>query len=264
MKRYEKILNFEKKLRAEYKNEFVEESALANELFDIFLEANDLILQHWHLQPERRVTMELINRIFNDLHAGLKLALEGMSVQGVALLRDTIECANYIKLFEVDSVYRDKWCQGKDFFLRDIRKRMKELDISPPPQDMLYKSLSRTFLHPSKRGVAFHTVDWYPVVGEHRVLFLSGGVKNIPHTRLTIQYALLIIYSTVWFIWVQMYPVDKDVYPEWYKRLDKAEKSIYSLQVKVNQEQAKYWGEQLATINKILNDYLDKLGVWSV
>ena len=80
---YKEILNFEEELRAKYKQEFAEEIGLTCELFDIFFEANDVYLEQWHLKPERRVTVELINRTFNDLHAGLKLILEVVSRRGL-------------------------------------------------------------------------------------------------------------------------------------------------------------------------------------
>ncbi|MBA7678248.1 hypothetical protein ES703_86521 [subsurface metagenome] len=153
--------------------------------------------------------MELIDRTFNDLHAGLELILVGMSVQGIALLRDTIECANHIKLFEVDSEFRDKWCQGEDFFPREIQGRMKKLDISPPPQNEAYKLLSRHYLHPSKYGVASQTVDLYSSRGEHSVLFSCGGVDDIPETRYAVSLVIMFTYDAIRFIWGEMYPVDK-------------------------------------------------------
>lgn len=226
---YTEILNLEEKLRSKYKQEFVEENDLACTLFNIYLEARDINLEKWHLKAERRTTMELIDRTFDDLHAGFKLILEGMPVQGRALLRDTIECANHIKLFETDREFRDKWCQGEVFFPRDIQDRMKELDISPPPQNEAYKPLSRAYLHPSKGGVASRTVNYYSSAGEHSVIFSCGGVEDIPETRNALLLALMFTYMAICFVWGEMYPVDKDAYPQWYKRLAKERNRIYSL-----------------------------------
>jgi len=259
MSLYEEILNFEEELRAKYKQEFIEENELACELFDIFLEARDINLKKWHLKPERRATMELIDRTFDDLHAGFKLILAGMPVQGGALLRDTIECANHIKLFETDTEFRDKWCQGDVFFPRDIQDRMKKLGISPPPQNEAYKPLSRAYLHPSKDGVASRTVNCYSSAGEHSVLFSCGGVDDIPETRNAILLAHMFTHNAICFIWGEMYPVDKDTYPQWYERLAKARKRINSLQTKVSQEQLNYHIEQWATVKKILDDYFKLL-----
>jgi len=203
--------------------------------------------------------MELIDRTFDDLHAGFKLILEGMPVQGRALLRDTIECANHIKLFETDSEFRDKWCQGEVFFPRDIQDRMKKLDISPPPQNEAYKPLSRAYLHPSKDGVASRTLNYYSSAGEHSVLFSCGGVDDIPETRNAILLALMFTYNAICFIWGEMYPVDKDAYHQWYERLAKARKRIDSLQMKVGREYLNYHMEQLTTVRKILDDYFKLL-----
>jgi hypothetical protein len=252
---YEEILNFEEKLRAKYKQEFVEEIALACELFDIFFEANDINLQQWRLRPERRATVELISRTFNDLHAGLKLISEGMPAQGIALLRDTIECANHIKLFESDSEFRDKWCQGECFFPRDIQNRMRKLKIPPPSLNEEYKPLSQAFVHPSKAGVASHTADLYSPEGEHSVLFSHGGVDDVCLIRSAILLAIVFIYKVTCFVWGEMYPIDKDTYPQWHKRVAKALERIYSLQDKVKQEQLKYHIEQYTTAREILNDY---------
>lgn len=256
---YEEILNFEEKLRAKYKQEFVEENDLASELFDIFLESRDINLGKWHLGPERRATMELIDRTFDDLHGGFKLILSGMPVQGRGLLRDTIECANHIKLFETDSEFRDKWCQGEVFFPRDIQKRMEKLGISPPPQNEAYKPLSQAYLHPSKDGVASRTVDLYSSAGEHSVQFSCGGVDDIPETRNASLLAIMFTYNSICFIWGEMYPVDSDAYPQWYERLAKARKRIDSLQTKFMQEYLNYHMEQLTTVRKILDDYFKLL-----
>ena len=259
MSAYGGILNFEEELRDKYKQEFVEENELACELFDIFFEANDINLEQWHSKPERRATMELINRTFNDLHAGLKLILEGMSAQGIALLRDTIECANHIKLFETDSEFRDKWCQGEVFFPRDIQNRMKKLGISPPSLNEEYKPLSQAYVHPSKVGVASHTLNWYPSPGKHIVKYLYGGIENLYQTRSAILLALVFIYKVICFIWKEMYPLDKDTHSQWHERFAKALKRIYSLQQKVSQEQLNYHIEQWATVREILDDYFKLL-----
>jgi len=256
---YEGILNFEEELRVKYKKEFAEEIALARELFDIFFEANDINLEQWHLKPERRVALELINRTFNSLHAGLKLILEGMPVQGQALLRDTIECANHIKLFEEDSVYRDRWCKGEVFFPRDVQNRMKKLGIPPPSLNKEYKPLSQAYEHPSKVGVAPHTADYYSPEGKHSVIFSHGGVDDVRLIRSAILRAIEFIYKAICFIWGEMYPIDKDTYSQWHKRVAKALERIYLLQDKVNQEQLNYHIEQLATVRKILDDYFKLL-----
>ncbi len=256
---YEEILNFEQELRAKYKQEFVEESELACELFNIFFEANDIHLEQWQSKPERRETLELINRIFNDLHAVLKLILGGMSVQGVALLRDTIECANHIKLFEVDSDFRGKWCRGEIFFPRDIQKRMQKLNIHPPSLNEDYKPFSQAYVHPSKVGVASNTLNEYPSPGKHVVRYLYGGVDNVYQTRFAILLALIFVYRVICFIWGEMYTVDKDTHSQWHERLVEARKRIGLLQAKVEQEQLNYQIEQWTTVRKILDDYFKLL-----
>ena len=253
---YKGILNFEEELRAKYKQEFAEEIALACELFDILFEANDINLEQWQFKPECEATVELINRTFNGLHAGLKLILEGMPVQGKALLRDTIECANHIKLFEEDTVYRDRWCKGEVFFPRDVQDRMRKLDIPPPSLNEEYKPLSRAYVHPSKVGVASHTLNWYPSPGKHIVKYLYGGIEDVYQTRSAILLALMFTYGVICFIWVEMYPFDKDVHHQWYERLTKARNRINSLETKVIQEKFNYHMEQYTTIRKILDDYL--------
>lgn len=252
---YKEILNFEEELRAKYRQEFIEENDLTCELFDIFFEAYDFNLEQWHLKPERRATVELISRIFNDLHAGLKLILEGMPAQGIALLRDTIECANHIKLFETDSEFRDKWCQGEVFFPRDIQKRMKKLCIDPPSLNEEYKPLSQAYVHPSKVGMALHTVDLYLPTGEHSVTYSHGGIEDIPQTRSTILLALTFIYRTICFIWGEMYPLRKVKQYAWCERLGKALDRVYSLQTRVRQEEINYHIEQYTTVRKIIDDY---------
>jgi len=233
---YEDIRDFEEKLRSEYQQEFAAEQKLAGELFDLYLEAVDITGKQWRLKPERRATFELMSRIFNDLHAGWKLIMEGISGQGMTLLRDTIECAHYIKLFEIDSKSRDEWVKGKDFFLRDVREIMKKKRISPPPQDQLYKTLSQTYTHPSKKGTAWHVVDFYPIAQNHEVVCMYGGVEDIRRTRFAALAALTLTYVTVYFMWQETFPIDKDTYPAWYRRLVAAEKQLRSLQAKANQE----------------------------
>jgi len=255
MSMYKEILNFEEKLRAKYRQEFKEENDLACELFDIFFEAYDFNLEQWHLKPERRATIELINRIFNDLHAGLKLILEGMPAQGIALLRDTIECANHIKLFETDSEFRDKWCQGEVFFPRDIQKRMGKLCIDLPLLNEEYKPLSQAYVHPSKVGVAPHTANSYSPEGERSVLYSHGGVDDICLIRSSILIAIVFIYKVICFIWGEMYRIDKDTHVQWHERLAKMRSRICLLQSSVRQEQLNYLMEQHATIREILDDY---------
>ena len=256
---YEGILNFEEELRIKYKKEFAEEIALARELFDIFFEANDINLKQWHLKQERRVALDLINRTFNSLHAGLKLILEGMPSQGIAFLRDTIECTNHIKLFEEDTVYRDRWCRGEVFFPRDIQSRMKKLGISSPSLNEDYKLLSKAYIHPSKVGVASHTLNWYPSPGEHIVIYSYGGIDDLYQVRSAILLALTFTYEAICFIWVEMYPIGKDTSPQWHERLAKARNRIYSLQTRVRQEQLNYHIEQYTTVRRILEDYFKLL-----
>jgi len=253
---YEGIINFEEELRAKYKQEFAEEVILARELFDIFFEANDIYLKQWQERPERRVTLELVNRAFNSLHAGLKLILEGMPVQGQALLRDTIECANHIRLFEKDPVYRDRWCKGEVFFPRDIKNRMEKLDIPLPRLNEEYKPLSRAYLHPSKVGVATHTVDSYSPEGEHSVIFSHGGIDDVRLIRSALLLALIFAYNAICFFWVEMYPLDKNTHSQWYDRLVKVHSSVNSLETRVIQEKFKYHMEQYTTARGILDDYL--------
>jgi hypothetical protein len=253
---YEEILNSEKKLRAKYKKEFSEEITLARELFDIFFEANDTYFKEWHLIPERRATVELISRTFYDLHAGLKLTLEGMPAQGMALLRDTIECANHIKLFEIDGEFRDRWCRGEVFFPRDIQNRMTKLGIPPPRLNEEYKPLSQAFVHPSKAGVASHTADLYSSEGKHSVIVSYGGIDDVTLIRSAVMQTIVFIYKVICLVWGEMYPIDDDTNPQWRNRVTEALGRIYSLQNKVNQEQLKYIMEQLATTREILDDYL--------
>ena len=256
MSMYKDILNFEDALSAKYKQVFVEECELACELFDVFDEANRIHLERWELEPERRATGELINRTFNDLHASLKLILEGLPAQALALLRDTIECANHIKLFEEDSESREQWRKGKVFFPRDIQSKMKNLGIVPPQLNEDYKPLSRAYLHPSKIGVASHTVVYYSPEGVQSVQFLYGGADDVYLMRSTILLALGFIYKVTWFIWGDMYPLDKDTHSQWYERLTKAGNRMLLLQNKFKQEQLNYHIEQYTTVRKILDDHL--------
>jgi len=253
---YEGILNSEEKLRVKYRQEFAEEITLASELFDIFFEANDINLEKWHLIPERRATAELISRTFYDLHAGLKLTLEGLPVQGMALLRDTIECANHIKLFETDDEFRDSWSKGEVFFPRDIQKRMTKLGISPPRLNEEYKPLSQAYLHPSKVGVAAHTADLYSPEGTHSVILSHGGIDDIPLIRAAVVKTIVFICKVICFVWGEMYPIDEDTNPQWHKRVAEALERICSLQDKVKQEQLKHNRKQLTTTREILDDYL--------
>lgn len=255
MSSYEGIRDFEERLKSKYQNEFADEQALAGELFDLYLEAVEITSKKWNLKPEHRATFELMSRMFYDLHAGWKLIMEGISGQGMTLLRDTIECAHYIKLFEVDSEFRDEWLEGKVFFLRDVRERMKNRGISPPPQDQLYRTLSQTYTHPSKKGTAWHVADLYPVAQQHEVVCRYGGVEDIPRTRWAALAALSLTYVTVYFLWQEMFPIDADTYPAWYGKLVAAEKQLRSLEAKTNQELLKFHSEQLATTRKILDEY---------
>lgn len=252
---YKHIRDFEERLKSKYQKEFADEQALAGELFNLYLEAVDITGKQWYLEPERRATFELMSRLFNDLHAGWKLIMEGISGEGMTLLRDTIECAHYIKLFEVDTEFRDKWLGGTDFFLRDVRQRMKKKKISPPPQDRLYKTLSQTYTHPSKKGTAWHVADLYPVAQKHEVVCMYGGVEDIPRTRFAVLTVLTLTYVTIYFLWQEMFPIDADTYPAWHGRLAAAEKQLRSLEAKTNQELLKFHSGQLATTRKILDEY---------
>ena len=259
MNRYKRIQDFEERLKSEYQMEFADEQGLAAELFDLYIEATEITNQQWQLKPERGATSALINRTFNDLHAGWKLIMEGMLGQGMTLLRDTIECAHYIKLFEVDEEFRDAWLEGKDFFLRDVRKIMKKKGISPPPQDQFYKTFSQTYTHPSKKGTVAHVVDWYPTGQEHRILYLYGGVRDTARTRFLALAALSFTCATIYFLWQEMFPIDKVKHPSWHDRFAGAVKQIYSLRAKSDQEWVKSLQKHLTTIQKILNDQYEGL-----
>jgi hypothetical protein len=256
MDQYQRIQEFEEKLEADNRQEFVDEQRLASELFNLYLEAGEITSQQWALKPERRATFELINRTFNDLHAGWKLIMEGLLPQGMTLLRGSIECAHYIKLFEVDAEFRDEWLEGKDFFLRDVRERMQRKGISPAPQDLLYKFFSQVYTHPSKKGTASHVADSYPIPGEQRVLFMYGGVKDIPRTRIMALHALGLIYVTIYFLWQEMFPIDKNIHPTWCERFSRAIEQIYSIEAKAKQEWMEFIEEQRTTVRKIIDDYL--------
>jgi len=255
MNRYKRIQDFEERLKSEYKMEFADEQGVAAELFDLYIEATEITSQQWQLKPERRATSALINRTFNDLHAGWKLIMEGMLGQGMTLLRDTIECAHYIKLFEVDEEFRDAWLKGKDVFLRDVRKIIRKKGISPPPQDQFYKTFSQTYTHPTKKGTVAHVVDWYPTGQEHRILYLYGGVRDTARTTFLAFAALSFTWVTIYFLWQEMFPIDKAKHPSWHDRFAGAAKQIYSLRAKSDQEWMKFNLEQLATTEKILDDY---------
>jgi hypothetical protein len=259
MNHSKKMRDFGEKLKDEYQLEFADEQRLADELFNLYIEAAEITNQQWQLEPERRETLELINRTFNDLYAGWKLIMEGMLGQGMALLRDTIECANYIKLLEVDTEFKDEWREGKDFFLRDIRRRMKRKGISPPPQDQYYKTFSQTYAHPSKKGTVSHVRDWYPTGLEHRILFLFGSVKDIPRTRFLALTALTLTYVTIYFLWQEMFPIEKTKHASWHDRLAEAIRQLYSLKEKSDQEWEKLLQKQLTNIGKILNDQCEVL-----
>lgn len=259
MSSYDDIRDFEERLKSEYQKELADEQALADELFDLYLEAVEITGKKWRLKPEQRATFELMSRIFNDLHAGWKLIMEGMLSQGMTLLRDTIECANYIKLFEVDSEFRNKWQQGGEFFLRDIRKRMKEKKVSPPPQDKFYKILSQNYAHASKKGTVSHVVDWYPTGLEHRILYLYGPVRDIPRMRFLALAALSLTFVTIAFLWLEMFPINKAEHPSWHDRLAGAMKQIYSLKAKSDQEGVRLLHKQRTNIQKILNDQYEAL-----
>lgn len=255
MNRSKEIRDSGEKLKGEYQQEFADEQRLADEFFNLYIEALEIINPQWDLKPERRESLELINRAFNDLYAGWKLIMEGMLVQGMTLLRDTIECANYIKLFEVDEEFRDEWRQGKDFFPRDILKRMKIKKVSLPPQNQFYKTFSQNYTHPSKKGIVAHVVDWYPTGGlEHRVIYHFGSVKDTSRTRFVASAALFLMQVTIYFLWQEMFPIEKTKHPSWHDRFTGTMRQLHSLQVKSDQEAVNFLHEQLTTINKILDD----------
>lgn len=254
MNHSKKLRDFGDKLRREYEQEFSDEWGLSDELFNLYIEAAEIINQQWQLGPERRETLELISRTFNYSYAAWKLIMEGMLSQGMTLLRDTIECANYIKLLEFDEETRNEWRKGKDFFLRDIRSRMKKKGISPPPQDQYYKAFSQSYVHPSKKSTVSHVVDWYPTGLEHRTLFLLGSVRDVPRTRFLAGAALLLMWITLYFLWQEMFPIDKVKHPRWHERFNEAMKQLHSLRAKSDQEWAKLIQKQLTNINKILDD----------
>ena len=136
---------------------------------------------------------------------------------------------------------------------------MRKLGITPPPLNEAYKPLSRAYLHPSKVGVASHTEDLYSSAGEHTVLYSHGGIDDILQTRSAILYALIFTYCTICFLWVEMYPVNKNTNSQWYERLVKARKRISSLETRVVQETFNYLMEQGMTTRKILGDYFKML-----
>ena len=146
---YKRILAFEEELKSKNIKEFARAHAIAEELFNLYLEAQSINAQKWALQPEKIGAQGLINRIFNDLHSGFKLLMEGLFVQDMSLLRDTIESSIYIQLFEVDAEFRDEWLSGKDFLLRDVRSKMKSKGLTFPPQDILYRKLCGYYVHPT-------------------------------------------------------------------------------------------------------------------
>ncbi len=259
MSLYEPILKFEEKLRVENQAEFAEELRVASELFDLLLQAFQMLIPQEPQNDEHDPTYEVITRTFNDLHAGWKLIMEGMPNQGWVLFRDTIECADQIKLLEEDAEFRHEWLKGKDFFRRDILERMKDKRISPSPQNQLYKDLSQIYVHPSKKGTKSHVVEWYPTALEHRRLYLFGGVgggKNIPRTRDNASRALLFILATTLFPWGEMFPVDKEAYPDWHTRFAKVSQDVLSLKGKADDEWLKYASQQISILQRVLHEQL--------
>lgn len=254
MNRSKEMRDFGDKVRSEYEKEFADEWRIADELFNLYIEAAEITNQQWQLKPERREILELISRIFNYSYAGWQLVMEGMSSQGMTLFRDTIECANYIKLLEADEEFRNEWREGKDFFLRDIRAKMKKKGISFPPQDQYYKTFSRSYVHPSKKGTVSHVVDWYPTVLEHRILFLLGSIRDVPRTRFLAGAALILTWVNLYFLWVEMFPIDKTKYPEWYDKFNGTMKQLHALKVKSDKEWSKLIQKQFTNINKIFDD----------
>src|SRR4030042_5432005 len=120
MKYTRKIRDFTEKLRNEYEREFADEQILVDDLLDLYFEATK-ITKSKILKSGKDEIFMLINRIYNDIYAGWHLIMLGLLSQGMTLFRDTIECSNYIKLFDVDPEFRKEWSEGKDFFLRDVR-----------------------------------------------------------------------------------------------------------------------------------------------
>lgn len=253
MSKYKAMLEFEERLRDEYRQEFTNEHKIAEELFNLYIEATEITNQAWQLKTDKTATLGLINRIFNDLHSGFKLLMEGLLVQGMALLRDTIECAMYIKLFEVDEEFRREWLEGKVFLVRDVRKRMGKNNISPPPQDKLYRTFCSSYVHPTKEGLALHVTDRYTKELSHYVICRYGGIKDTPRIKLLTSAFLSFTCYTIVFLWQDIFPIDREEHPAWHDRMKEVTKSLYEVRVKADQEWQNILRQQLTTMQSILN-----------
>lgn len=254
MNNYKGIIEFEERLKEKNVGEFAREYGIAEELFNLFIEGMEINKENWHLQPEKKATMGLVNRIFNDLHCSFKLLMEGLFVQGMSLLRDTIECTMYIKLFEVDSAFRREWLNGKDFLTREIRGMMKKSQIPPPPEDQLYKQLCRTYVHPTFKGIAPHVCDWYTPDGKQYFVCHYGGIEDVPRAKILFSAFLLFSYGTTSHLWRDMFPVDKNKYSEWHDKMDNVLKRLYPIQEEADKSWFNTLIEQLTTIQKVLNN----------
>lgn len=253
MSKYKAMLEFEERLRDEYRQEFTNEHKIAEELFNLYIEATEITSQAWQLKTDKTATLGLINRIFNDLHCGFKLLMEGLLVQGMALPRDTIECAMYIKLFEVDEEFRREWLEGKNFLVRDVRERMKKNKISPPPQDKLYRTLCRSYVHPTKEGLALHVTRQYTKDLSQYTICRFGGIKDTPRIKLLTSVFLSFTYNTVVFLWQDIFPIDREEHPAWHDRMKEVTKSLYEVRVKADQEWQNILMQQLTAMQSILN-----------
>ena len=251
MSNYKDMLDFEERLRGEYRETFANEHKIAEELFNLYIEAVEITTQEWQPKTNKRETLGLINRIFNDLHSGFKLLMEGLLLQGMALLRDTIECAICIKLFEVDEKFRREWLGGKDFYVADLRRRMKKNNISPPPQDELYKTLCRSYVHPTKEGLALYETDRYTKELNHSVIYKYGSITDTSRIKLLTSVFLLFTYDTMDFLWQDMFPIDSEEHPDWQDRMKGARKPLCQVNVKANQEWTNKLMEQITTMQNI-------------
>jgi hypothetical protein len=253
-----KMRDFTEELKNEYRQEFADEQRLADELFNLYIEAAQII--HQHQEPKlQRETWELVSRTFNDLYAGWSIIMQGMLTQGMPLLRDTIECANYIKLLEVDKEFRNEWREGKNFFLRDIRSRMKKKGISPPPQDQHYRIFSQYYAHPSRKSTVSHVTDWYPTGLEHRVVYHFGSVKHVARTRFLAEATLGLMLITIEFLWLEMFPIDKAQHLTWHNRFAVAMGQLLQFTAKSDQEWQRLLIKQATNIQKILKDQYEAM-----
>jgi len=251
MEHYKKLKDFTERVNIEFQQEFADEQLLATELFSLYFEAAEIANQQFVLKRE---TLELISRTFNTFYAGWNLIVGGLLTQGMILLRDTIECITYVKLFEVDEEFREEWGEGKEFFPRDIQKRLKKNMISLPKQKRFYKIFSQNWAHPSKKGTVSHVTDWYPTGLEHRVLFHFGSVKVTPRTRFIAVAALSLMFGTISFLWTEVFPINKDANHTWYQKLTSAQKKMEMIELKSDKELEIVIKKQYENYQSILSD----------